>query len=76
LFAIERRNKIIALLNEKESISVQEAASYFGVAEETIRRDLSKLEEQNLLVRTHGGAVISASAKPEISYELRKRING
>jgi DeoR family fructose operon transcriptional repressor len=54
---------------------VQEAASYFKVAEETIRRDLSALEEQNLLVRTHGGAVISGNAKPEISYEMRKRIN-
>jgi DeoR/GlpR family transcriptional regulator of sugar metabolism len=75
LFAIERKNKLIALLNEKESISVQEAALYFGVAEETIRRDLGALEEQNLLVRTHGGAVISGSAKPEISYEMRKRIN-
>lgn len=74
MFAIERRNKLIALLGEKTSISVQEAASYFGVAEETIRRDLSALEEQRLLVRTHGGAVLSSS-KPEISYEMRKRIN-
>jgi DeoR/GlpR family transcriptional regulator of sugar metabolism len=74
LFAIERRNKLIALLNEKESISVQEAASYFGVAEETIRRDMRMLEGQRLLVRTHGGAVLP-NAKPEISYEMRKRIN-
>jgi DeoR/GlpR family transcriptional regulator of sugar metabolism len=74
LFAVERRNKLIALLNEKASISVQEAALYFGVAEETIRRDLSALESRKLLVRTHGGAVLSDS-KPEISYEMRKRIN-
>lgn len=75
MFAIERRNKLVSLLNEKESISVQEAAAYFGVAEETIRRDMSILEDQNQLVRTHGGAVPSGSSKSEISYEMRSRIN-
>lgn len=75
MFALERRNKLMSLLNEKDSISVQEAAAYFGVAEETIRRDMSTLEEQKLLVRTHGGALLAGGAKPEISYEMRKKIN-
>ena len=75
LFAIERRSKIMTLLNEKESLSVQEAAVYFGVAEETIRRDFNILEAQHLLVRTHGGALLSSGSKPEISYEMRKKIN-
>lgn len=75
MFAVERRSRIISLLNEKESISVQEAAELFGVAEETIRRDLNYLEDRNMLVRTHGGAVLSDNSKPEISYELRSRIN-
>ncbi len=75
MFAVERRNKLLSLLNEKESISVQEAAAYFSVAEETIRRDMSLLEEQSLLIRTHGGAVLSESARPEISYEMRRTIN-
>ncbi len=65
----------MALLSEKESISVQEASAYFGVAEETIRRDMSILEEQKLLVRTHGGALLAGGPKPEISYEMRKKIN-
>lgn len=75
MFAVERRNKLLSLLNEKESISVQEAAVHFGVAEETIRRDMSMLEGQSLLIRTHGGAVLSEGARPEISYEMRRTIN-
>lgn len=72
---VERRNKIINLLNEKKSLSVQEAAELFGVAEETIRRDLNVLENQELLIRTHGGAVVADGTKHEISYERRKSIN-
>lgn len=75
MFAVERRSRLVSLLNEKESVSVQEAAKYFGVAEETIRRDLNFLENQNMLIRTHGGAVLSNSSKPEISYEIRSKIN-
>lgn len=36
---------------------VQELAKHFNVAQETIRRDLSKLETQKLLKKIHGGAV-------------------
>ena len=75
MFAVERRSRIISLLNEKESVSVQEAARMFNVSEETIRRDLDYLEERNMLTRTHGGAVLPVGSKPEISYELRSRIN-
>ena len=58
-----------------KSLTVQDAAKQFDVAEETIRRDLKNLERQNLIVRTHGGAVIADHASAEISYEKRKRIN-
>lgn len=75
MFAVERRSRLMALLNEKESISVQEAAAHFGVAEETIRRDMSILEEQKLLVRTHGGALLAGGSNPEMSYEMRRKIN-
>ncbi len=75
MFVVERRNKIVTMLNEKKSITVQEAAKTFGVTEETIRRDLNTLEKKELLVRTHGGAVIADSNKHEISYENRKSIN-
>lgn len=75
MFVVERRSKIISILNEKKSLSVQEAAALFDVTEETIRRDLNALEDQEMLIRTHGGAVLADTAKHEISYENRKSIN-
>lgn len=75
MFGIERRSRIISLLNEKKSISVQEAAEEFSVTEETIRRDFKVLEGQGLLVRTHGGAVLSDETRTEASLEIRQSIN-
>ena len=54
--AFERRNKIIELLREQGSVVVTELAKQFNVSEVSIRTDLRILEEQNLLVRFHGGA--------------------
>lgn len=75
VFGIERRSMIISQLNEKKSILVQEIAPFFGVTEETIRRDLKELENQGLLTRTHGGAVLSDDSNVEAPIEIREGIN-
>src|SRR5262245_60463118 len=54
---IERELGIIELLNQHGSVTVRELVELFDVTEVTVRRDLQKLEERNLLRRTHGGAV-------------------
>lgn len=75
MFGVERRSIIMTILNEKKSILVNEVASQFGVVEETIRRDLKELEAQGLLVRTHGGAVLTEDSKSEAPLEIREGIN-
>jgi DeoR/GlpR family transcriptional regulator of sugar metabolism len=75
VFGIERRSKLLSLLDEKKSISVQETAVLFNVTEETIRRDLKILENQELLIRTHGGAILSDDIKVETPLEIREGIN-
>lgn len=75
MFGIERRSKIMSLLNENKSILVNETAELFEVTEETIRRDLKVLEGQGLLVKTHGGAVLSDDTKTEAPIEIREGIN-
>lgn len=75
MFGVERRNKIMSLLNERKSILVQDIAVLFNVTEETIRRDLKELEKQELLIRTHGGAVLSDDIKAEAPLEIREGIN-
>ena len=75
MFALERQKKIIELLNSEGSVFVNKLSVTLGVTEETVRRDLEKLEKQEMLVRTHGGAVPIDQSTYELSLETRKRTN-
>ena len=75
MLAFERQQRIIELLHEYGAVSVSKLSSEFGVAEETVRRDLEKLEKQEKLLRTHGGAVPVDDNKHEPSIDKRKKLN-
>jgi len=76
MLVAERHQKILELLNEKKSIRVTELSQLFSVTEETIRRDLEKLERENKLCRSHGGAIsIQSLESQEISYSKREITN-
>ncbi|MGW5847497.1 DeoR/GlpR family DNA-binding transcription regulator [Streptomyces sp. NPDC055254] len=64
----ERWQKLLDLLVERGELEVEPAAEVLGVSAATIRRDLDQLAEQQLLVRTRGGAV-----QHGVSYELPLR---
>ena len=53
MLAIERKNKILGRLREEKSVLVGELAKEFGVSEETIRRDLDKLEKESGVIKTY-----------------------
>ena len=46
MFALERQQKIIELLNDSGAVSVSRLSEEMGVTEETVRRDLEKLEKK------------------------------
>ena len=75
MLVAERQKKIVELVNERLSIRVTELSKIFSVTEETIRRDLEKLEKENLLMRSHGGAVSIEKDQGEISYLEREITN-
>ena len=75
MFALERQKRITAILEREGAVWVSKLSQELGVTEETIRRDLEKLEKQELLVRTHGGAVPIDESTYELSLENRKRTN-
>ncbi|WAM34489.1 DeoR/GlpR family DNA-binding transcription regulator [Caldicellulosiruptor morganii] len=75
MLAIERRQKIMAMLNENKSVLVPELAKLFNVTEETIRRDLEKLEKEGFLKRTYGGAVLVENYNVDIPFEFRNVTN-
>ena len=54
----ERHSRILALLQQNGSISVTQLSELFKVSEVTIRKDLSYLEQQKKLYRTHGSAIL------------------
>ncbi|MCQ6558641.1 DeoR/GlpR family DNA-binding transcription regulator [Paenibacillus mendelii] len=77
MFAANRREKIVQLLQQQEQIVVKELARELQVSEGTLRTDLKILEDEGLLERTHGGAVPvkSKSAYTVDRYPSRGELN-
>jgi DeoR family transcriptional regulator, aga operon transcriptional repressor len=62
---------ILERLSIHSSVDVAELAEQLSVSQASVRRDLQLLESQQLLTRTHGGAVASG-----VLYELPMRYRG
>jgi DeoR family L-fucose operon activator len=75
MLVAERLQKIVDLVNERKSIRVSELSEWCEVTEETIRRDLDKLEAEGKLARTHGGAVSLMETQSETPYYEREIMN-
>ncbi|WP_373782352.1 DeoR family transcriptional regulator [Jeotgalibaca porci] len=56
MFTEVRYQVIKELLQEQSIVKMQEIVQLTGSSESTIRRDLSALEEEGVLIRVHGGA--------------------
>ena len=72
LYPTERQQQILVHLDQNGRASVSELSRMFGVSEVTIRADLQLLAAQELILRTHGGAVLARRA-PELSLTLRRQ---
>ena len=48
MLALERRNLILEKLQEEKRVVVSELSQLYSVSEETIRRDLEKLEKEGI----------------------------
>jgi DeoR/GlpR family transcriptional regulator of sugar metabolism len=55
--AKERRALIMRLLEQREEVKVTELSRSTGISEVTIRKDLTYLQNRNLIMRTRGGAM-------------------
>ncbi len=75
MLALERQKRILELLNVEGAVMVSKLSAEMGVTEETVRRDLEKLEANELLRRTHGGALPLDGGSYELSLEKRKSLN-
>jgi DeoR/GlpR family transcriptional regulator of sugar metabolism len=75
LFLQERRDRILALLEQEGRASVAGLSKQLGVSQATIRTDLDALAAQHLLTRTHGGAIAADRAGLELSFDVRRRLH-
>lgn len=75
MLAIERRREILARLGANGKVLVAELAKDFDVTEETIRRDLEKLDKEGLVSKTYGGAVSKHSSAIDLPYNVRESAN-
>ncbi len=75
MLAIERKNEILNKLRLEQRVLVSELAAHYGVTEETIRRDLDKLEKEGYATKTYGGAIWGNSTKTDLSYTIRNKTN-
>lgn len=68
----ERQSKIEAYLQKAEFASLEELAKAFGASVSTVRRDLTLLEENGIVRRTHGGArLVQAPKSDEYVFNVR-----
>ena len=75
MLAIERKNEILQKLRAEQRVLVSELAAHYQVTEETIRRDLDKLEKEGYATKTYGGAILGNSTKTDLSHAIRSKTN-
>ncbi|HUC92415.1 MAG TPA: DeoR/GlpR family DNA-binding transcription regulator [Paenibacillus sp.] len=75
MFKTERKEKILSYLKINQRATVKELSEILSVSEATLRSDLQILEEEGLLQRTHGGALLHEETNPEHSFVVREKKN-
>ncbi|WP_134682508.1 DeoR/GlpR family DNA-binding transcription regulator [Brevibacillus migulae] len=71
MYQEERLAAIIEHLSKHKRVSVQDVCELYGVSRDTARRDLVRLEEQGLILRTRGGAILPPMHKALPKYTER-----
>ncbi len=74
MLAVQRHHRILNLAETEGCVRVAALARELSVTEETIRRDLKKLDDDGRLVRIHGGAVVAADLQRELPLDVRESV--
>jgi DeoR family transcriptional regulator of aga operon len=69
---LERRVKILEILEDNGQVKVTDISKLYNVSEVTIRNDLDKLEQKGLLIRTRGGGI--KTQRVRFDYQLNKEL--
>jgi DeoR family transcriptional regulator, aga operon transcriptional repressor len=72
---VERRTKILELLEKQGQITVGGLSKRFKTSEVTIRNDLKALHDRGLIRRAHGGAVKIATVSMDPSLKIKSELH-
>lgn len=75
MLALQRRRKMLELLQEEGSARVSALSRIFKVSEPTVRQDLERLEKDGHIIREHGGAFLKSVPEQVKSLSLQHREN-
>ncbi len=75
MLAVERRNLILEKLQDEKKVVVSELSTLFDVSEETIRRDLDRLDKDGLAIKSYGGAILNENSGFDMPFNVRKKKN-
>lgn len=71
----ERKTTIMESLEKEEKVQVRVLANLLHVSDETIRRDLDRLEKEGYLKKVYGGAVKNKIHSWELPFDEKTTIN-
>ena len=71
----ERMQRVLALLDTRDSVGVAELAGEFSVSEVTVRSDLSHLARRGLVARVRGGVRALQRGQSELAFDVRLRLH-
>lgn len=72
---LERRTKILELLEKHGQVAVPDLSRRFKTSEVTIRNDLKDLHQRGLIRRAHGGAVKVATVSTDPSLKIKAELH-
>ena len=70
-----RQLKLIAAVEARGAVTVEQLAEELSVTLQTVRRDVQRLAEAGLLARFHGGVRVPSSTTENMAYRQRERLN-
>jgi DeoR family glycerol-3-phosphate regulon repressor len=70
-----RQLKLLTLVQTHGSMTVEQLAELLGVTLQTVRRDVQRLADENLLARFHGGVRVPSSTVENIAHQQRESLN-
>lgn len=70
-----RQLRLLAEVQARQNVSVEQLAHLLGVTLQTVRRDVQRLAEQGLLARFHGGVRVPSSTVENLAHTQREALH-